>query len=328
MATLREAVEYVAPAISPGRCPVDQQGRLDEDTVRAVNAAGRVLAKEGDWEDLLTTVTFNTVDHRIVLPDLISSIRAAKVGDYHQQVRSPYFFHSQTGPGANPTSHSTGLAGNLVHEGVFPTQHELPAATRICVLFSEGRDEPCAVTVMGLDASRAPVTETFTGAMTGALAVSVATFFEITSVSKDVTAAGLVRVMAWDVGQQAYGFPVVTMPHWERSGNYRRYYLPGLPAGQEAEVFATVKLGWNRDFTHPSDRLPIGNLFSLSNMAQALRALDSGNPRSYQDFRNIAMGHMVQASEDVVKGQHVEIRNMLTNRFTRRNGPLRRRRRI
>lgn len=329
MATLLEAVRHVSDVVAPGRCPVDSRGVLDAETVRAVNSAGRVLAKEGDWADLLANITFSTVDHRIVLPDFVTSIRAARVRDFHQQLRSPYYFHSQTGPGANPESHNIGDAGNLVHEGVFPVQHDLPGPTQLCVLFSEGAaPEIGKVTIVGANASRAPLHVELSGLMNGALVTTGHTFSEIHSVSKTATTSGLVRVMPWDEARGQYGFPVVTLSPWETSGNYRRYYLPGIPGGQEAEVLALVKLGWNREFVSAEERLPIGNLFAIRTMIQALRALDSANQKAYAELRALALGHMEKASGDVMKGQATEIVDKLTNRFTRRNGSLRRRRRF
>ena len=330
MPTLSEAVTYVSDVVSPGRCPVNQAGQLDPDSVRAVNAAGRVLAKEGDWADLWRNITFSTIDHRIVLPDCVTSIRAAKIGRNHQEMRSPYFFHSQTAGGENPTSHSMGDAGNLVHEGVFPIQHDLPCATRLLVLFSEGAPaEKVTVTLVGTDPSMAPITETIEVTMNTSKATAQV-FSSVSSVSKTVTSTGVFRVMPWSEERQEYGFPVVTLLPWETSGNYRRYFLPGIAEGYEAEVLCLCKLGWNRDYLSPAERIPLDNLFSLRAMCQALRALDSQNQKGYAEFRSIALGHMQAASADVEKGQAMEIDMRLSSRFSRpaRQGLLRRRHRI
>lgn len=317
MSTLREAVEYCAEAVSPGRCPFNACGRLDEETVREVNAAGRLLSRQDDWAGLLQNVTLCTVNHRIVLPEFASALRGAKIGDCHKEIRSPYYFHARSAGGPDPTSHQYGMPNNVVDEGYFVLQSDLDCPTRLAVLFSEGNAGECTeVTIAGYNSSRAPVRETLTAHVGGALVLTTNEYSEVTSVTKASTASGLLRIMPFDVGEKSYEPAVLTMYPWEVTARYRRYHVLGLPSGEESEVLGLVKVSWTRDYTSAEEMLPLDNLFALRTAVQAVKSLGLGDRRAFQDYMEIATGDLKTEKEDTQRGQVREVDIRLASRFS------------
>lgn len=321
--TLADARAFLKPFVDNGSCSIPLiDARIAEIEER--------LWQEADWRMSLRRLRVLARNNVIVLPHSVLKVCAVNVDGTPAALASQAYEFSSAGPGDLDFANSATI--NLVDQGEFPTQFDIPV-TRVsdaawsdglCLIaFSKENDDSVqSLTAFGYDSHG---DEIRTGSDPGEtikinrwahgvegstlnlpnLSRSASRFQSVSRIIKPAT-KGAVTLYAYNptTGEMfllSKMEPDITIP------SYRRYRLTGVGAPQVesdgtiqkpcVSLLLLVKMGWERA-TRPTDVLFIQSLTALKLMSKAITAENDGQSQKALELETLAIRALQKQSQD------------------------------
>ncbi len=321
--TLADARTFLKPFVDNGSCSIPLiDSRIAEIEER--------LWQEADWRMSMRRLRVLARNNVVVLPHNVLRVCAVNVDGTPASLASQAYEFSSAGPGDLDFANNATI--NLVDQGEFPTQFDVPV-TRVSdtawsdglylIAFSkENDDSALSLTAYGHGSLG---DEIRTGSDPGEtvkinrwahgvegnilnlanLPRSASKFLSVSRIIKPVT-KGAVTLYAYNPTTSEMFLlskmePEITIP------SYRRYRLTGVDAPYTdstgviqkpcVSLLLLVKMGWERA-TRPADVLFIQSLTALKLMAKAITAENDGQAQKALDLETLAIRNLQKQSQD------------------------------